>query len=450
MPRLLCVLCFALCFTGLLHAENAPDYIELKGAGAVYIAHFSPDGKRILTGDSSTMFGFSIRTNWQLWDAESGKELAKMVGMFGGFASDGKKFAITSFDETSSAEITRIRDTESGKELRKLEGGFRKFSSDGTKIVTSGHVTVGYGETRIWDTASGKELHRLEGYFTNFSPDDKKVITVSDSIHIYDVESGKELKKLEGRFRDSHAYISHDGTKMVTSTGGGTSIRTVRIWDAESGEELHKFEGYSASVFFSLDMKKILVNTRGESRILDADSKKVLHKFEGTFSDDSPDGTKIVMTSQEGASVWDIESGQELLKLEHHHSIDAYFALEGRKIVTSHLHGGTERIWDVKSGKELKLQGGFPSFSPDGQTIMTRSDDGVHIWDAESGKELGRLGEGSEVAVSCAVFSPDGKKIVTSIGTLSEEEDSPQLSYTVRIWDLSTTFTEPPSEEGEK
>jgi len=53
-------------------------------------------------------------------------------------------------------------------------------------------------------------------------------------------------------------------------------------------------------------------------------------------------------------------------------------------------------------------------FSPDGQRIVTASDDATaRVWDASSGQLRATL-RGHTSAVSSAVFSPDGQRIVTA------------------------------------
>ena len=65
-------------------------------------------------------------------------------------------------------------------------------------------------------------------------------------------------------------------------------------------------------------------------------------------------------------------------------------------------------------------------FSPDGKTVVTASRDGTAcIWDANTGQKLHTL-EGHETDVCSAVFSPDGKKIVTG------------GNGTVKIWDAKS------------
>ena len=65
-------------------------------------------------------------------------------------------------------------------------------------------------------------------------------------------------------------------------------------------------------------------------------------------------------------------------------------------------------------------------FSPTGELVVTSSDTLATIWDAETGRELKVL-KGHGQSVNSAVFSPDGKKILTA------SED-----HTVRLWDVQT------------
>jgi WD40 repeat protein len=111
----------------------------------------------------------------------------------------------------------------------------------------------------------------------------------------------------------------------------------------------------------------------------------------------------------------------------------ASFSPDGQRIVTA-SEDRTARVWDAATGKELaRLQGheGNVSaawFSPDGQRIVTASlDKTARVWDAATGKELARL-QGHEDHVSAASFSPDGKHVVTA-----------SSDKTARVWDIQIT-----------
>src|SRR5262249_38640402 len=77
------------------------------------------------------------------------------------------------------------------------------------------------------------------------------------------------------------------------------------------------------------------------------------------------------------------------------------------------------RIWDVGTGKELRVLGGHKdhvvgiSFSPDSRRLLTVSwDKSGHIWDVITGKQLAEIG-GGPAALEAGSFDPSGKRILT-------------------------------------
>ena len=117
----------------------------------------------------------------------------------------------------------------------------------------------------------------------------------------------------------------------------------------------------------------------------------------------------------------------------HENSVaNAQFAPDGQSIVTA-SEDGTARLWDAASGKGLAVLRGHENevfnaqFAPDGKTIVTASlDNTARLWDAASGKELSVL-RGHEAPVSNAQFAPDGNSIVTA------SDDN-----TARLWDAAS------------
>jgi AAA-like domain/WD domain, G-beta repeat len=162
----------------------------------------------------------------------------------------------------------------------------------------------------------------------------------------------------------------------------------------------------------------------------------------------SPDGTRVVTASSDTtARIWDAANGKSLAELRHTGAVNnAVFSPDGTRVVTAcagALKGVTPasaaaasdaiaRIWDAANGTPLTdLRGHTDAvnnavFSPDGKRVVTASDDNTaRVWDAANGTPLTEL-RGHTGAVNNAVFSPDGKRVVTA-----------SSDKTARIWDAA-------------
>ena len=147
----------------------------------------------------------------------------------------------------------------------------------------------------------------------------------------------------------------------------------------------------------------------------------------------SPDGRRVLTGSWDStARLWDVRSGKELRQFEGSSVISVAFSPDGRRVLTGSFDA-TARLWDVESGKELRrfkanANGVWSvAFSPDGRLVLTGNVDGTaRLWDVKTGRELRRL-EGHRGAVRSVAFSPDGRRII------SGSEDG-----TARLWNTKT------------
>lgn len=117
---------------------------------------------------------------------------------------------------------------------------------------------------------------------------------------------------------------------------------------------------------------------------------------------------------------------------------------DGKKVLTGGVDG-TARLWNAETGEPLgkTIRHGAPiwvvKFHPDGQSVLTGGEDGVaRLWNPWSGESIGKpmrhgLEEETdsepseqdlEVGILAAAFSPDGEKVVTG----SQDK-------TARLWD---------------
>jgi WD40 repeat protein len=162
----------------------------------------------------------------------------------------------------------------------------------------------------------------------------------------------------------------------------------------------------------------------------------------------SPDGKKIITASGNQAFLWDVVTGKQIgPSLQHdifNRSIkSAVFSPNGKWVLTADDNEKV-RIWDVATGKpvgpylehENSVAGAV--FSPDGQYILTTTRlipiYGYNrspilrpqLWEIATGKRIASAFQ-QEDSVLSAIFSPDGKWILTT-----------SKRYTAKLWDTKT------------
>ena len=178
----------------------SPIRMTLRGhAGPLWVAAFSPDGKRLATA--------SADQTAKVWDAESGKELLTLRGHAGpvydvAFSPDGKRLATAGTDHT-----VKLWEAESGTELLTLRGHAYAvkgvaFSPDGKRLATAGEDQT----AKLWESDGGQELLTLRGHGgpllgVAFSSDGKRLASASydGSVQVYEIDIHELLKLARSR-----------------------------------------------------------------------------------------------------------------------------------------------------------------------------------------------------------------------------------------------------------
>jgi len=370
----------------------------------IYDIAFSSDGMRLATA--------SIDATAKVWDAATGEVLLTLSGHVSSlydvtFSPDGLHVATTSSDGT--AKIWNIS-PEGNREwltlARHNDWVFRVVvSPDGTRLATASFD----GTAKIFDAETGAELFVLSGhtdwvYGIGFSPDGTRLATSSSdqTVKLWDATTGKELITLsEPGHGDGIVGGSFPGILAVTFSPDGRYLAsagadgTVIIWDIETGKPFRTFSNQGTgftNVAFSPDGLYIVT------------------------ASDQPAGTE----EEANAKLWDLETGQTIFEVSQPVRIwGVAFSPDGTRFATAGFDG-IASVWDTETGKEIINLSGHSStvigisFSPDGKYIATASVDGTaKLWDSETGNELLTLTASGRTMLGVS-FTPDGRRLITS------------------------------------
>jgi WD40 repeat protein len=164
----------------------------------------------------------------------------------------------------------------------------------------------------------------------------------------------------------------------------------------------------------------------------------------------SPDGSLIATASKDGTIViWDVATRKEIARIPWN-PVDPIwfpffaFAFSSDSQLIALADGtGIVQLWQAREGKLLQTLIGHTetvkgvNFSPSGQQIVSWGNDNtVRVWDVESGKQLSQVSD--LLRVSTALFSPDGKLLLTSSELTSLELALHSSDRALRTWDAST------------
>jgi hypothetical protein len=120
--------------------------------------------------------------------------------------------------------------------------------------------------------------------------------------------------------------------------------------------------------------------------------------------------------------VWEVETSQEVFRLKGHFwpVRCVAFSPDGQRLVSS-SEDGIIKVWDLATGREERTLPGHANpthclaFSPDGKRLASASTDPtVKLWDVRSGLEVLTF-RGHNTSVWGVAFSPDGRLATAGI-----------------------------------
>ncbi len=376
---------------GVLHLYDAEGKelfnLSLASCGRNYGVRFSQDGTRMATL-SEVREGKDARAMIQVWDSDSGKQLAVVKAP--PFSAGWHVFMGLGF----SPDSTRIAgiDMRGHLLLHDLVKHVELWRADAHPIDPNPHPNF------VWYTSLA------------FSPDGSRIATVSEfqaEGKVWDATTGKPVMNFKsGGEGFSSVLYSPKGTWLVT-TGryrDDTIIvpdTTVRLWDARTGQQLRVFQGGARPV---------------------------------TSLAISPDETRLAAGTRDGAVIlWDLVTGQKI-GTYNTRDRDVYhmaFSVDGRTLATTtrgftpgDTFGRMIQFWDATRGPESRafrcLGAHQAALSPDGRLVLAvarhpkEKRQMAVLWDADTGDVVRELGGPRECFLSVAC-SPDGKMIAIAV-----------------------------------
>ena len=340
---------------------------------------------------------------------------------------------------------------------------------DGGRVVTAS----GYGKTRVWPAdgrAQPVDVPTGYDYFVNswqLSPDGTRLVTAcaDGTAQIWPADgSSGPVVVLAGHESDVYvnsAAFSSDGERVVTASDDGT----VRVWLADDRDSPavvlldNGSENGVVSAAFNLRGDRVVAGCdNGEVRVLPVSGSGEPvnlfgHDARVHSAEFSRDGKRVVTASADGtARVWPADGSSAPVVLPETESerdplLSAAFSPDGSRVVTV-SESGEARVWpsdgsgqppvlelawdeveDYAPAEEEAPEEGFrvvsAVFSPDGERVVTASEDGkARIWRVDDWSVSRPVVlTGHTAALYMAAFSPDGTRVVTA----SEDE-------TARVW----------------
>lgn len=446
-----CVGCLMGLAAGNLPGEAAePEVVSQPkrtlGLGSLRDFAASPDGRLLASVSESGAF---------LWDLGTGA-LRRALGNDGAplsgvvFSPDSRRVLVAGRDLK-----IRAWDVETGRMEREfvghsLEISGMAFHPDGQVFASSS----GDNTIRIWDVASGAELRQMKvpGVWIQgvaYSADGKVLVSgdgsPSAAFRIWNPATGESIHQLEGHMGETRRFASLPDGRMA-SIG---LDRTVRIWDVVRGELLRTLETGShqpMGIVATEDGSRILTASLGGSVMawnpVGGEGREMIaastRGYAGlAWAQGESDPRVILAGADELIRVHDASTGALVRILDGHTggSIQGVAVSADGGAVYS---GGIElwsRQWDGRTGAPGRLFGGHPSgtaavaLSPDGTRLITTMgvpSHAVRVWRTATGV-LERDLAGSTDWILAAVFSPDGRRVAAG-----------GYDRAVHVWDVET------------
>ena len=267
------------------------------------------------------------------------------------------------------------------------------------------------------------------------SPDGRYIASCFEdkSIRIWSLESDTLAYRLTDPDEDCDTIFSvawsHDSTKLIS--GNNNSNATIWLVESDTDEIVvpaHVLIGHNADVqavaMSPNGLKAATGSVNGSVKLWNVETEVAYISIEDlggivsrvTFS---PNGKRLAVAADVGASVYDTDNGMHLVELQGHRGLiwSLSFSSNGEHLVTG-SEDHTARVWKTDSGDEpvvIQEHSGpvwSAMFSPDDKEVLTGSYDSlVAVCDSLTGRNRLQLKDSRSI-VNVAAYTPDGDYVV--------------------------------------
>ncbi len=228
------------------------------GVGIITTLSFSPDGKFILFGGGTLMFGNDKSDQLlHLWDIAGNRDVRRF-----------DRFMPGHFGASPDGSISAV------------------FSPDGRLVAESKH------NAQLWDPATGQQLAIFETSFrynsVAFSPDGEVMAAGAQdgSVHFFSVRDRREITHIKTESPIGGVTFAPDGHSLLTLDWN----KTASLWDIAAGQKIREFAGIEPGpqdAAFLADGRFVLIAALdGTVKLFDVSSGQALVTL-ATFADGS-------------------------------------------------------------------------------------------------------------------------------------------------------------------
>lgn len=273
------------------------------------------------------------------------------------------------------------------------------------KILASGSTDG----IKLWSLPDGKLLKPLEGYKTKsdellISADSKTLVSCSSDgvIKIWSLPEGNLVKTLENTTSTKdELVISADG-KILAAT----------FFEYADDIKPNKTKTTSPILPIGISTHRVKLWSLPEGNLLTA--------LEGRKPAVTPDGKILISVSLDKIKLWSLPDAKPLNAFKA--SADKLAVSPDSKILVSGSPGGVVNLYSLPDGKILKTLTTVTgkvydlTFTPDGKTLVIRSEAGIILLAMPEGNSIKTL-KSSETETKAAIgetktaVSPDGKTL---------------------------------------